>query len=147
MTQSQSPITATTHPLPFDKLSPRDFERLCLWLVQREGYERAEHLGAAGREQGRDIVAWHEGVLWAFQCKRVQNFYPKDALTEVEKVLALPEDQHPAVLVFLVTCDVAANTRQQAHERCERVGLECHFWASTELDEKVNRHPDSSMRR
>jgi len=26
------------------------------------------HLGAAGREQGRNIVAWHEGALWAFQC-------------------------------------------------------------------------------
>ena len=42
MTQSQPPITRTTHTLPFDQLSPRDFERLCLWLVEREGYERAE---------------------------------------------------------------------------------------------------------
>jgi len=38
------PITRTTHTLPFDKLSPRDFERLCLWLVEREGYERAGHI-------------------------------------------------------------------------------------------------------
>ncbi len=83
MTGSQPPITGTTHTLPFDRLSPRDFERLCLWLVEREepalslskepalslskGYERAEHLGAAGSEQGRDIVAWREGALWAFQ--------------------------------------------------------------------------------
>lgn len=40
--------TRATHTLPFDKLSPRGFERLCLWLVQREGHEHAEHLGAAG---------------------------------------------------------------------------------------------------
>ena len=39
-----------------------------------KGYERAEHLGAAGSEQGRDIIAWREGDLWAFQCKRVQSF-------------------------------------------------------------------------
>ena len=57
MTQSQPPITGTTQTLPFDRLSPRDFERLCLWLVEREGYEHAEHLGAAGSEQGRDVVA------------------------------------------------------------------------------------------
>ena len=44
MTQPHPPITRTTHTLPFDKLSPRDFERLCLWLVEREGYERAEHI-------------------------------------------------------------------------------------------------------
>jgi hypothetical protein len=42
MTQYRPRVTATTHELPFDKLSPRDFERLCLWLVEREGYERAE---------------------------------------------------------------------------------------------------------
>ena len=28
----------------------------CLWLVEREGFERAEHLGAAGSEQGREGV-------------------------------------------------------------------------------------------
>ena len=38
MTQSQPPITRTTHTLPFDKLSPHDFERLCLRPVEREGY-------------------------------------------------------------------------------------------------------------
>ena len=141
MTQYQSSITGTTHTLPFDRLSPRDFERLCLWLVEREGYERAEHLGAAGSEQGRDIVAWRDGALWAFQCKRVRRFGPKDALAEVEKVLALPEDQRPAEYVFIVTCDVSANTRQQVRQRCNGK-MKCHFWAGTELDEKVKRHSD-----
>ena len=60
MIHSQPPITSMTHTLPFDKLAPRDFERLCLWLVEREGWERAEHLGAAGSEQGC-------GYRWAKQ--------------------------------------------------------------------------------
>jgi tetratricopeptide (TPR) repeat protein len=141
LTQSQPPVTGTTHTLPFDKLSPRDFERLCLWLVERKGYERAEHLGTAGSEQGRDIVAWREGARWAFQCKRARSFGPKDALAEVEKVLALPEAERPVGLVFLVTCDISANTRQQACARCAGE-MKCHFWAGTELDEKVKRHPD-----
>jgi len=141
LTQSKPTITGTTHTLPFDKLSPREFERLCLWLVEREGYERAEHLGAAGSERGRDIVAWREGELWAFQCKRVQRFGPKGALAEIEKVLALAEDERPAALVFFVTCDVSANTRRQARTRCAEE-MECHFWAGTELDEKAKRHRD-----
>jgi hypothetical protein len=74
LTPSQPPITRTTHTLPFERLSPRDFERLCLWLVEREGYERAEHLGAAGSEQGRDIIAYWPAPsgdgLWYFQRKR-----------------------------------------------------------------------------
>jgi len=32
-------VTRTTHTLPLDKLSPRDFEWLCLWLVEREGID------------------------------------------------------------------------------------------------------------
>ena len=58
MTQPQPPITRTTHTLPFDKLSPRDFVRLCLWLVEREGYERADHLGAAGSDRGRGLITY-----------------------------------------------------------------------------------------
>jgi hypothetical protein len=135
------PTTRAAHTLPFDRLSPRDFERLCLWLVEREGYERAEHLGAAGSEQGRDIIAWCEDALWAFQCKRVQRFGPTAALTEVEKVLALPKAERPAELMFLATCDVSANTRRQVRDRCAGE-MECHFWTGTELDEKVKRHPD-----
>ena len=38
------PIAATTHPLPFHQLSPRNFERLCLWLVERKGYESSRNI-------------------------------------------------------------------------------------------------------
>jgi len=141
VTRPKPTITATTHTLPFHQLSPRDFERLCLWLVEREGYERAEHLGAAGSEQGRDIVAWREGEVWAFQCKRVKRFGPQNAVEEVEKVLALPTEQRPVGLIFLATCDVSAKTRQEARERCAGQ-MECEFWAETELDERVKRHTD-----
>jgi hypothetical protein len=141
MSQSKPPITGTIHRLPFDRLSPAEFERLCLWLVEREGYERVEHLGSAGNDQGRDIVAWCADELWAFQCKRVQRFGPKAGLEEVEKVLGLPEKDRPVGLVFLVTCDVSAKTRWQARARC--VGkMECDFWCGAELDMKVSRHPD-----
>ena len=34
----------TLHTPPFDKLSPRGFERLCLWLVEREEYLRYREL-------------------------------------------------------------------------------------------------------
>jgi hypothetical protein len=133
--------TGSSHTLPFDKLSPRDFERLCFWLVHREGFRPVEHLGAAGKDQGRDIVAWLQDQCWAFQCKRVRSFHPAEAETEVDKVLGLPEDLRPAVLVFLVTCDVSAETRHRARARCAGK-MDCHFWALTELDEKAKRYED-----
>ena len=98
MSQSRPSITATSHTLPFSSLSPIDFERLCLWLIEREGYECAEHLGAAGREQGRDIVAWRGGEQWAFRCKRVYSLTAQLPLEDVEGVLALPDQERPSGL-------------------------------------------------
>ncbi|MBN1814369.1 MAG: HEAT repeat domain-containing protein [Anaerolineae bacterium] len=138
---TKPPVVKTTKPLPFDALSPEEFEHLCLELVQHEGYERAEHLGAAGSEQGRDLIAWCDGEMWAFQCKRVQQFGPSAALKEVDKVLSLPDDERPAVLAFLVTCRVSAETRRQVRKRCGEV-MDCQFWAYTELDARVWRYPD-----
>jgi hypothetical protein len=109
-------IMSTSKPLPFDELSLLDFERMCLWLVKRQGYLRPQHLGEAGSEQGRDLVAWREGEVWAFQCKRMQRFGPGDAEAEVDKVLGLPDELRPAALVFLVACDVSGETRRRV--RC-----------------------------
>lgn len=136
------PVTGTTHALPFDKLDPMEFERLCLWLVGREGYSRGEHLGAAGSEQGRDVLAWKDGECWAFQCKRYKVFGAADAFKEIEKIASLPGDQLPFGVVFVVTSNVRAKAREQARIRCKEAHLACEFWAGTELDEKVKRHPD-----
>ena len=84
--RSKPALTGTSHTLPFEKLAPLDFERLCLWLVQREGYARAEHLGEAGSEGGRDVVAWKDGRRVVFQCKRVKTFTAAHARAEIEKL-------------------------------------------------------------
>ena len=80
-------VTGNVHELPFEKLSARDFERLCLWLVRREGYPTAEHHGAAGRDRGRDLVAPQGEGLVAFQCKREKHFGPAKAEDAVRKIL------------------------------------------------------------
>ena len=134
-------VTKTTHILPFDKLSPADFERLCLWLVQREGYEDAEHFGTKGSDHGRDVVAWLDGRRVVFQCKRVERFEPAEAEKEIAKVLELPAETRPQDVVFLVTATVTAETRDRASAAWGDRGS-CHFWAGTELDERVNRHED-----
>lgn len=130
-------ITGTAHVLPFDKLSADDFERMCVWLVQREGFEAVEHLGAAGSEQGRDITAQRDGKHWAFQCKRVQHFSYATAVNEINK---LPQDGMPDVYVFMVSSNVADKSRQKI--RADYPGLEIHLWARTKLDEMVKRYPE-----
>lgn len=135
------PVTATQHPLPFQSLQPGDFERFCLWLISREGFERVEHLGSLGYDHGCDILAMRGSELWAFQCKRVSRFGAYEATKEIDKILALPAERLPSVFVFIVTCLVSAQARQIIRDRCAGK-LHCIFWARTELDEKVSRHPD-----
>jgi formylglycine-generating enzyme required for sulfatase activity len=53
----------------------------------------------------------------------------------------LPAEKRPVELVFLVTCDVSVQTRDAARARSGSA-FRCAFIASTELDEKVRRHPE-----
>ncbi|HSF80731.1 MAG TPA: restriction endonuclease [Anaerolineales bacterium] len=140
MKSAKPSITGTIHTLPFDKLSEDDFERLCLWLVEREDFHSAEHLGASGSEQGRDIIAWRDQQQWAFQCKRVKRFGFKTAEEEIEKIRKFPERERPAKYVFMISINVSDTTRRKV--RIAYPDMEILFWAGTELDEKVKSHPE-----
>jgi hypothetical protein len=141
MNLTRPALTGGSHTLPFDKLAPLEFERLCLWLVQRVGYSRAEHLGEAGSEGGRDVVAWKDGRRVVFQCKRVKSFTAAVARAEIQKLRALPPEEQPQELVFVVSQAVSADTRRAARAAWGEEAT-CHFWAGGELDERVKHHPD-----
>ncbi|HJQ24985.1 MAG TPA: restriction endonuclease [Blastocatellia bacterium] len=142
-------VTKTNHPLPFGALSPEQFETLCLWLVEREGYLRPEHLGAAGSEQGRDVIAYRATAngeqLWYFQCKRYQSISAATLIEEVEKYNALVKTdptKKPFGIVFVTNATLAAKARETVRKFCEQHGYACEFWARTELDMRVKKHPD-----
>lgn len=137
-------ITRTTHVLPFDRLSWQDFERLCLALLLREGFSGLEHLGATGHENGRDIVGTRDGQLWYVQCKRVGRIGAQDLLREIAKMVPGEgsTQKRPDGLLFMVACTVSAQSRDRVAERCEALGVACHFWAQTELDARLHAHPD-----
>lgn len=134
------PLTGSNHPLPFEKLAPLDFERLCYWLVKREGYTDVEHIGASGNEQGRDLIARRQDRRVVFQCKRVTEFQPRDVIREFDKLSAI--NPRPDEIVFVVTCAVSATSRETARALFWGEEEFCQFWASTELDERVKRHPE-----
>lgn len=49
--------TGAYHPVPFEKLSPTDSERMCLWLVRRENFQHITDYGARGGDGGRNLEA------------------------------------------------------------------------------------------
>ncbi len=136
-------VVLPTHQLPFARLSLIDFGRLCLWLVRREGYERAEYLDAVsgGSDLGRDIIAWRRGRQVVFRCRRVDRMDPKGAEKEIEKLRSLPPDDQPDDVVFVVSTNVGVKARDRARASWGDQGS-CDFWAGTELDERVKRYAD-----
>ncbi|HEX7314151.1 MAG TPA: tetratricopeptide repeat protein [Pyrinomonadaceae bacterium] len=142
-------ITRTNKPLPFGELSPPEFERLCLWLVQREGYLRAEHLGESGSEQGRDIIAYKPTDagehLWYFQCKHHGKIGAAKFIAELknhDELAARNPVDKPAGIAFVTSAALSAAAREQVSARCARHGYEAVFWARGELDALVNKSPD-----
>ncbi|MGB2804668.1 MAG: pentapeptide repeat-containing protein [Candidatus Zixiibacteriota bacterium] len=132
--------TRTQHVLPFGDLSPLDFERLCFWLLCREGYVDVQHVGPRGTDQGRDLCAIKDGRRWVCQCKRVGQFGPEAVEKEINKILGCPDRERPDDILFVVTCHISTRTRARAREKAR--GIPCHFWALTELDERVKGHPE-----
>ena len=55
---SRDKVTRTAHPLPFYRLSPTDFERLCFWVIyDSKNYDMVQHYGGMG-DEGRDVIAY-----------------------------------------------------------------------------------------
>jgi tetratricopeptide (TPR) repeat protein len=147
--KKKADVTKTNHILPYGELSPAQFERLCLWLVEREGCLRPEHLGETGSEKGRDVIAYRatgDGEqLWYFQCKRYQTITAATLIKEIEKYNELAEAdpaKKPFGVVFVTNAALSADARKKIREFCDQYEYACEFWARTELDLLVKKHPD-----
>lgn len=143
--ESKPIITRTTHVLPFDRLSWQDFERMCLALLLREDFTNLEHLGATGSENGRDIVGTRGDELWYVQCKRVSQVGAQDLLQELEKMVGpdkRSKKKRPDGVLFMVSCNVSPIARDRTVERCQELKVACQIWAQTDLDARVQEHPD-----
>jgi hypothetical protein len=142
-------IITTRKPLPYDALSPSDFERLCLWLVDREGYSGVQHLGEAGSDQGRDVIAYkriHDReILTYFQCKRYKQINATTLTKEVDKyteLIASDPTKRPEQIIFVTNAAISAHVRDKLKKYCAERNLVCDFWARTELDLRVKKHSD-----
>ena len=146
---AKPPIMSTNKPLPFGDLSPLEFERLCLWLVEREGYLRPQAFGEAGSEQGRDVVAYRPTAageeLWYFQCKRYKRINAATLKEEIDKYNRLAKSDpncRPVGVVFVTNATASARTRDVVAAYCREYSYACEFWARTELDMRVKKYPD-----
>ncbi|MBC8265192.1 MAG: zinc-ribbon domain containing protein [Anaerolineales bacterium] len=112
------PVETRVQKLPFNKLTWKNFERLCARLVTTYGTITNCHLyGVQGeKQQGIDLLAERQFEdrleLWCFQCKRRKTFNPADLETALEQ-FAFDADRY----VVIISCDAKAVLRRMMLQR------------------------------
>jgi len=142
--------TSTQHELDFNELSGDDFERLILYLIDKDPeFIDYEHYGGVG-DKGRDIIAIKQvGVskeTWYFQCKRYEKKIKKHELEkELKKIhnhCIEDPDFKPDAFVFVISCTVPATMKDEIKKQAKEMGLsKLHFWTRPKLNVMVNKNP------
>lgn len=83
-------ISSFAQPFPVDALTAENFERFCLYFLERFYKSQGAYVHLAGKsghtQDGIDIeVTFPDKTIYTFQCKRVRQFGPKDVRTAVDK--------------------------------------------------------------
>lgn len=91
--EPRPPVEVRGQALPFEELSWKDFERLILRIVRREGaIVDCSLYGTPGQAQdGFDILATHrehQSLRVCYQCKKVAEFGPVAIIAAVDKFLS-----------------------------------------------------------
>jgi hypothetical protein len=137
--------------LPFDRLFPRDFERLCYRLILCEAPEiKGCHLyGVSGEEQhGIDIVGVKPTQPLQrpsyYQCKNVKSFSGSDLDDAVKKFETGAFGAAASELILIVRAPSKTNLidaylRQRARLATNQIDLD--LWTEEQLKEKLDYQP------
>jgi hypothetical protein len=141
-------LTATTHPVDFNHLSPQDFSKLCFWFVEDSGeYENVEFYDGPGDKQ-RDVIGYiNDEDIHYYQCKRYKSISYSDIkseLEDIEKHISEDEIPFPKRLYFVSSVEVSPKAKDQSKKLCGKLNLpELAFWGPVILDKKIKANPNA----
>jgi transcriptional regulator with XRE-family HTH domain len=138
---SKTSITVTfDQPFPLEALSAESFERFCFQFL--DAYYPGAQVHRAGKsghaQHGIDIkVRSSDGVCHTFQCKRVQNFGPKNVLSAVA---AHTVKSDMKVILLSRIASPKAREAVQLHP-------EWHIWDKEDISLRIRNLPMDARRR
>ncbi|MEU7656430.1 tetratricopeptide repeat protein [Micromonospora taraxaci] len=150
------PALVMTAPqiLPFDKLTPEDFERLVLRYVRRDPtIEHCRLYGTSGQnQQGIDLYArlWASGPggrrYLTVQCRNISAIGPSAIVAAADDFLAGHWAQQAAVFVLATRASTRSTQQIEAIEaaarRVEAAGCRLEVWDGEELSERLRDLPE-----
>lgn len=69
------------YEIDFDAMTGYEFERFCVTVLEKNGYEKAEVTKGSG-DQGIDVIAYRDGVKYGIQCKCYSSSVGNKAVQE-----------------------------------------------------------------
>ena len=146
----EPPVETAEQVLPFGRLTPENFERLCLRLARLDGTPvRCRRYGVPGQKQyGIDIYSRVPGGRYAtYQCKRYETINAADIVAAVDAFLDgkwFPRSER------FVVCSAAGLGRTELEETIEeqtdrlanRGSVEFEVWDAESLSTRLRQHED-----
>lgn len=138
---------AIPYEIPLEKLNEKQFERLCMWIVDEapDGRQFEDVLWLnedGGGERGRDVIAVEVSTRkkWVFQCKHVKSFGStnmKDELTKFARYITEDPSIKPDVYVLFISRAVTDLTKSTGDKLAETMGIEIKYWPKSRIDKLV----------
>lgn len=145
--------TMTVHPLDFDKLSGREFERLVFaFLWRRCGWHTLDWYGQLGSDEGRDIWGvredrWGRDETVAIACANRRRVTAAKVLSDIDKIVAGPRGL-PHRVIVVVGGPIPATLKTKAETRALGAGIRnTELWSGAEFEERLRFHAESVVRR
>jgi len=97
-----------------DQMEGHVFEEWCAQYLKRHGFKKVEVTSGSG-DNGVDILAKKDGLLYGFQCKRMNGHVPNKAVQEIYTGMKMYECDRGVV----ITNSYFSKSAEITAERCD----------------------------
>ena len=141
---------AGRHQLPFEDLSPEQFEQLCWWLIGKDHQiVGCQRIGGPGKKQyGIDLFAFDHlepSALGVYECKCWQKFTVNKLKTAITDFLNGHWANHASSFTLIVAQKSIENLAKEwpiQRSRLHKAGINAELLTGINLTERIQRFPD-----
>jgi hypothetical protein len=133
--------------LVWNELTPSDFEKVCYFLLEQNGFRNLSWHGSTGSDRGRDILAEKTieplpGVTkqekWLIQCKRYID--KRISKTELSRLVADAQEHHPDCVLLIITDTLNSALKDWIRSVGQKCSFSLHVWEELNLRKELWRH-------
>jgi len=128
-------------------IDPIHFEKVCYFLLDKNGFSDIRWYGKSGGDKGRDLVASKldrpvESIerlrKWVIQCKRYIESPPSK--TELSKFLVSAREHKPDAVLIVLTNTLSSGTKDWLESVKAEYDFEIYIWEELDLVREIHKY-------